>query len=740
VHHISYARELQRWLPKKAASLAFALMICSASTGCAPAQHQPLTVAFGGFSYSPDSAGLADMLRQSEGATFDEQKSSLRMFADSSVDAQAKQKANYVFARLLQKHGDKNDMEEAIKRYKEASQFPPLFLLSQNHIAECAAVAGDEKIARAALTTIASNKTLDAKARASALYGLGQSSVRAGERDKAREYFEQAQSTAPDSQFALGSEYYLAELDLHPDGTATAGGTALMSTVSTESRDKAIAQYRHYLQASPDGRFAEDIMMELQNAAGFVPTQQDHELFARANYAHGHWQAALDEWHKAGNTADWYKQGLCLLRSGKAAAGRAFLIDGIKNHPNDDSVEDAATAVARNSNHDGAVAVWTIVAQKSGRFADIALYNLGTRAATHPASLAYYRQLVTKYPSSKYAPEAAWWLVWEDIKAGRGAQALPQLQSGATRYADARAGTRFAYWTGKMEERLGKKDLAKAAYQHTITMQPWSYYAYRAQSRLAALNGGKDEGWHTIPSRKVAWAEDTAQQWQWPEPPKELAQQEGDTIATLTELRQWDECLDQLPDKKGALRAFYLAKLDEPLQAINAAVPTLKGKPQRTEIWELAYPLLHAKLIAKEGPKKQVDPLLVQALIREESRYNAEAVSSSNALGLMQLLPGTAYGVAKRLGIKLNGVQDVHDPNTNITLGTDYLGYVHRRFNGNSLFAVASYNGGPNAVARWAKTMPADTDVFVENIPYKETRDYVRKVFGSYWNYRTIYQ
>jgi soluble lytic murein transglycosylase len=501
--------------------------------------------------------------------------------------------------------------------------------------------------------------------------------------------------------------------------------------------DQALARYRRYLEASPDGRFAENVMVEME--LRFPLTKRDHELFAAAYYARGHYAKALEEWRKAGNTSQWYKQGVAQIRTGNATAGKATLLNGIRNHPNDDSVEEAATMLARMSNSQGAVDVWNLVAQRSSRFADVALWNLGIRAATHPASLGYYRQILSKYPTSRYAPESAWWLVWEEIKNGRGSAVVPQLHTYAARYADARAGTRFAYWAGKVYEKQGKKPQALAAYQQTINIRPWDYYAYRAQNRMAALNGGRDEGWRTDPTRRVSWLQDSSANWDWPEPPQELAQQHGTTIATLNELRQWDECIELVPKDAGALRGFYMAKMDMPLQAINAAVPDLKGKPQRSEIWELAYPLVYAKQIAREGPRVRVDPLLVQALIREESRYNPAAVSSSNALGLMQLLPGTAYGVAKRLGIKLNSHADIHQPATNIALGTDYLGYVHRRHNDNSLFAVASYNGGPNAVARWVKTMPTDTDVFVENIPYRETRDYVRKVFGSYWNYRAIY-
>lgn len=731
----------------RATSLLLAVaFICSASTGCSSSEPSssaspPLAVAFAGISYSPDSSGLARMLREMEGAGEKEQEDRLRAFADGGIERQAKQKANYVYGRLLQKQNSREALEKAVARYKQSSQLPSLFERSHTHIAESAGLLGDERAVQESLEAIANSKTVEKKDQMAALYALGQSYIRAGERERARQYFAQVAAADPSSQYALGSGYYLASMDLRPNGTATAGGATELMSATGEKRQQAIEHYRKYLRESPDGRFAEDIVIDLENMPGFVPTAEDHSLFAQSHYARGHWQNALQHWRKAGNTREWFKQGIALLRLGKTAEAKAVLNSGIRNHPNDDGVDDAATTLARMTNRQGAVEVWSAVRQKSSRFADVALYNLALRAPSHAAALPYYAQIVSKYPTSTYASESMWWLAWSDIQAGKGAQAIPKLQAGAARYPETRAGSRFAYWIGKIHERAGKKDLAKTAYARTIEMQPWNYYAYRAQQRINALSGGRDEGWRTNPGRRVAWSEDTTEHWQWPEPPAQLAAQEGDTIAVLTELRQWDEAMDLLPkDKNDALRAFYLAKTDQPWPAINAAARSLKGKPENTEVWQLAYPLLHAKLIAKEAPRKGVDPLLVQALIREESRYNAKAVSSSNALGLMQLLPGTAYGVAKRIGIKIDDHSDIHEPNNNIRMGTDYLGYVQRRHNGNSLFAVASYNGGPNAVAKWAKTMPTDTDVFVENIPFRETRDYVRKVFGSYWNYRSIYK
>jgi len=732
----SYAHQSSKWLPRRSTTLLLALcFICSASTGCSSQPSPPLTVAFGGINYVPDEAGLTELLRRLPGAPVDEQINSLRALADALPNGPLRQKASYVLARLLQKQSEKKDLEEAAARFTAASELPALSERSQLHLADVAALLGDQKLVRKAQEVIVNSKTASPKARAAAMYAIAQSFLAEGDQSNARQSFEKVTTIAADSQYALGSSYYLADMDLKSESTATAGGTDLSQV---EKRQQAINQFRNYLKQAPDGRFAEDIVMTLENVPG-GPTAQDHSLFAAVKFARGHHASALEHWRKAGNTSEWYKQAVCLMRTGKGTEGKALLLSGIKNHANDSAVVDAATRLAKASNRVGAVAVWNTVLALGSRYDDVALYNLAIRAPSNAAALPYYAQIVSKYPNSTHASDANWWLAWSELEAGSAAKALPQLEAGANRFADTRAGAKFAYWIGKVHEKAGHKELAKAAYRRTADMQPWNYYAYRAEARIAALSGGKDEGWRTNPNRRAAWSQDVVQQWSWPEPPAKLAAEAGDTIAVLTDLGQWDECLELVPANAGHLRAFYLAKLGRPLPAINAATTKLKGKPEKTELWELAYPLLHAKLIAQAGSKNHVDPLLVQALIREESRYNSQAVSSSNALGLMQLLPGTAYGVAKRIGIKIGAHSDIHDVGNNIRLGTDYLSYVHQRHNGNSLFAVASYNGGPNAVARWAQHMPADTDVFVENIPFRETRDYVRKVFSSYWNYRKIY-
>ena len=710
----------------RAASVALVSIIfaggCTQMTGVEDAASiAPLAVTAG-------TVSGAAIFKQVEGMAPSERIPALREFYATARDQTARQKAAYVLARALQARGGNPELQEAIDLFEVSTQLPPLAERSRWHICECAIRLNDEKKARQALDALVGSKTIDETSKAAAQYALAQSFLRGSEKEKAEADLNALRKTAPNSQYAIGSLYYLGEM-------ALSGG----------KQAEALALFRQYLAASPDGRFAVDIIKRLQSMPDVALTAEDHNLFARAFYASGDYPAALHEWQAAKNTREWFKQAIALVRSRRVKEAETVLIAGIKANPEDDAVVPAATLLSKYLSRAEAIEMWRTVLGASRKHADAAMYNLATRTD----ALDYYRKILNTHPTSAFAPESAWWLTWHEIKNGNTQLALQMARAGLTHYPETKAGPRFAFWSGKLEERLGKKDLARAAYQHAAERFPSNYYGHRARARLAALAGERDRGWDTRPARDMqhyAAALEADKDWTYPEPPElvsyeQITRSAGPTIATLTELRQWEEAFQLLPKEAlPALRSFYYAKLNLPLESINEVSGKLKGAPQGTPVWKMSFPLLYARQVNSEAAVKRVDPLLAQALIREESRYNVKALSSSHAIGLMQLLPGTAFGVAKRLGVKLSSNADIHKPENNIKLGVDYMSYVLQRANGHALLAVASYNGGPNAVKRWTESFgTADMDLFVEKIPYTETRDYVRKVFSSYWNYESVY-
>jgi len=164
-----------------------------------------------------------------------------------------------------------------------------------------------------------------------------------------------------------------------------------------------------------------------------------------------------------------------------------------------------------------------------------------------------------------------------------------------------------------------------------------------------------------------------------------------------------------------------------------------KGKlyTMPTVFWEKANPLYFWEDVNKESQKYGLDPYMVLALMRQESRFNAKAISKSNARGLMQLMLPTAKAVAR--GFNLDKY-DLDDPSTNIMFGVNYFAEMTKRHPNNKEYVLSCYNAGPNRTAVWvSENRQLQTEDFIEQIPYTETRNYVKVVMRNYWNYRDLY-
>jgi soluble lytic murein transglycosylase len=175
--------------------------------------------------------------------------------------------------------------------------------------------------------------------------------------------------------------------------------------------------------------------------------------------------------------------------------------------------------------------------------------------------------------------------------------------------------------------------------------------------------------------------------------------------------------------------------------ALRLARARFRDKLERTggivdpSLWKVAYPTGLLPTIKGQGVTG-VDPYLVAAIIREESQYDRQAVSRVGAIGLMQVMPGTANTVAQRLGLSAVGRDDLFDQETNIQIGVHYVEQLLEQFSGNVALTIASYNAGPVVVGSWIALHPGRSqDEFIELIPYAETRQYVKRVLRSYREY-----
>ena len=146
------------------------------------------------------------------------------------------------------------------------------------------------------------------------------------------------------------------------------------------------------------------------------------------------------------------------------------------------------------------------------------------------------------------------------------------------------------------------------------------------------------------------------------------------------------------------------------------------------------FPPAYEETFRSVGAAKDLDPYLLMALARRESGFNPRARSGAGARGLMQLLPGTAREQAERFGMPLASTESLWDPDTNALLGAAYLRRLLDRFDGNRPIALAAYNAGPSRVAQWLEAPEKPFDVWIESIPFHETRSYVQAVMA----YQTI--
>ena len=196
--------------------------------------------------------------------------------------------------------------------------------------------------------------------------------------------------------------------------------------------------------------------------------------------------------------------------------------------------------------------------------------------------------------------------------------------------------------------------------------------------------------------------------------------------------REWYSLLRELkPDELHAV-----AILTNEWQQYSMAITTAARAKKWNDL-AVRFPTPHKTPVMQSADKHGVDPSWVYGVIRRESAFSADIQSSAGAVGLMQLMPQTAKYIGRKIGIKKTPKSALVQPKTNIELGSAYLAYLHKKYDGNKVLATASYNAGPKRVNSWIPkdhSLPADQ--WVDSIPFTETRAYVKAVL----EYTTIFK
>ncbi len=356
------------------------------------------------------------------------------------------------------------------------------------------------------------------------------------------------------------------------------------------------------------------------------------------------------------------------------------------------------------------------------------------------------RQLLLKdYPNSEAVAVLRWKLAQQSANAGKLVDAWKWAQPITINNMDSTIAPKAAFWIGKWAQKLDRQQDAQDSWQYAVYNHPQSYYAWRS----AVMLGWNVGDFNTLRSLKPqitlynsrfllpAGSESFKELFLLGQDrdASNLWQVETDNKDTLTVAEQFTDGAILLKNKQ------YLRGL----QQIRSLRDRSESKDreewhnirQNPEYWYTLFPFPYQEQVAKYSDSRQLNPLLVIGLIRQESGFEAEIASPVGALGLMQVMPNTGKYVANKINLKNYSLTN---PEDSINIGTFYLNYTHEKYNNNTLFAVASYNAGPGNISSWIKRFSFnDPDEFVEDIPFSETKGYVEAVLGNYWNYLRLY-
>jgi soluble lytic murein transglycosylase len=309
---------------------------------------------------------------------------------------------------------------------------------------------------------------------------------------------------------------------------------------------------------------------------------------------------------------------------------------------------------------------------------------------------------------------------------------------------------RERYFAARATVEMGEVERGLSQYEALIGELPLSYYMLHAYSRLYEREPARAE-------RAVAAALARPEEVPFHIRERPEFEQPG-FVRALELLRQGD--VDSARRELDAMAVFDDAVSPDVLWGVatlyaragsarhSHALPRwqmtdwLQHWPTGTwrQAWDIAYPRPHIKAVTAEAPRQGVEPALVYAVMREESAFDASAVSSANAYGLMQLISPTAMHYGKMVGLPYDR-RALTTPEISIAIGSRVLAsYRDRFFRDDPLLTIPGYNAGPGRPMRWAKDWPSvDFDVWVELIPYRETRRYTKRVLASRASYGFLY-
>ncbi|MBN1659905.1 MAG: transglycosylase SLT domain-containing protein [Anaerolineae bacterium] len=554
--------------------------------------------------------------------------------------------------------------------------------------------------------------------------------------------------------------------------------------------DAAQARYKRNVNRYPDAEFAYLSLVELVDAG--VPVDEFQrgliDYYAGATYS--------DAYGAAIRAFDRYLLGASAPRAGEALYYKALVQRALEEHeaaidtlnaliseyPESEWVPKAwlekGAALASLDDNDGAVKVYRDAAAffPESDQAPHALWRsarLREGQARYAEAAALFQEVQATFPAYDEADHALWRAGLSLYRAGNPAAAAANWQALVAKYPNSAYRTKALYWAGKVTEVPAGSPPGGKDWDRLIDTHPYEYYALRAAQ--VRSDGELTAGRFVVaPIDAPAWDGAAVQNeilswlqgWtQVPTGTQSLTLPRA--LATRSDVRRGEALLD-VGLRRQALAAFQDtldAVWSQPLNLARIALYFhdlgLYGLAARAAsrlaiLWPdgnlyaaplpvqyLAYPLAYADLLSAEAAAYELDPLLLAALIRQESLFEKEAESWAGARGLGQVMPATGEGIARALKMDNFVLDDLYRPWVSIRFGAFYLSVQLHRFDDHLLVSLAAYNGGPGNTLRWIEMTgngEFDLDLFVEIITASQSRIYLQTVYAQYLRYEALYR
>jgi soluble lytic murein transglycosylase len=553
------------------------------------------------------------------------------------------------------------------------------------------------------------------------LYYQAKAQDLAGDRDLAAELHLRVYSRFPTSKYSAMSEQSL----------VSRSPGALKGTRNYDAR----LQRAESLISEGNSKAARLLLLALARVSAPNPESAEKRnlLFGEVEYRLGRSSAAIPYFHKV-TAADpalhakaLYLEGVCARKLDKEETLLALRNKALKLYPRSSQTEELCYSAATH-------------------------FDVNYEAAKARES---YKVLYDVFPKGKYAERALWKMALFPYFQKNYFEAALGFLKYLVAYQNPSSAVQAMYWMGRCYDKLGDSESARYLFQRTRALANESYYGQRAREAETSLGRNAKAGRSAAPGidfNDVVSICDGIQlvPLAMPEPDasgSRVILRTGQLIAAaltdlaLTELRSG---IRQYPQNESAL-CYLMARIYASKQDYDAAISSLRRAfpdyNSRTnaelplEIWDVLFPVRYWGTINEQASRLNIDPALVLGVIRQESAFEPKARSRANARGLMQILPSTGRLLARQSKLTRYNAGKLYQAETNIILGTRYLASLLRQY-GKPELALAAYNAGDSRVDRWMKEW-GDLDMaeFVEQIPFSETRGYIRQVLNNRTRY-----